>query len=260
MRRLLIPAIAVLLGLVSACGSDSPSSGLPDPASSDVSGDVVVFAASSLTGAFGDLGDAFTEANPDVELTFGFAASSELAAQVLEGAPTDLYASADLANMARLVDGGAVAGEPTVFATNRAEIIVAPGNPLGITDIADLADPDLILVVCAPQVPCGTYTNDIFRDADVDLEPDSFEANVKAVVTKVTLGEADAGIAYATDVFAADDAASGVEIPDRLNVRAEYPMAVTTGSSNPQAAQAFIDFTVGDSGQAILATYGFTTP
>jgi len=249
-------SFAVLVLVSGACGSESD----PETASSATGGEVVVFAAASLTDAFGEVGEAFMTANPDVEVTFSFAASSSLVAQILEGAPADVYASADRDNMAALADAGAGAGEPVVFANNLSEIIVAPGNPLGITDVGDLADPELVLVVCAPQVPCGTYATDIFDRAGADITPDSFETNVKAVVTKVTLGEADAGIVYATDVRAAGPAAAGVEIPDDLNVIAEYPMVTTNGASNPAGAQAFIDFTVGLTGQAILAEYGFTAP
>jgi molybdate transport system substrate-binding protein len=239
----------VVLGLAAAsCNGDH-----------DRSREVVVFAAASLTGAFTELGDAFTEANPQTSVTFSFAASSELVAQILEGAPADVYASADLTNMSRLTDAGADASDPVVFATNRSEIIVAPGNPLGIRGLEDLTD-DLIIVICAPQVPCGAYAAQIFANAGVTVTPDSFEENVKAVVTKVTLGEADAGIAYATDVAAAGDGAGGVEIPVEFNVVAEYPIAITAEAPNPDGAQAFVDFVVSDTGRAILSTYGFTSP
>jgi molybdate transport system substrate-binding protein len=225
-----------------------------------VSGEVVVFAAASLTEAFTELGDAFTRVHPDATVTFNFAASSELVAQILEGAPADVYASADTANMTKLTDGGADAGDPTVFATNRAEIVVASGNPLGITGVADLADGDLIVVTCAPQVPCGTYASQIFENAGITVTPDSYEENAKAVVTKVSLGEADAGIAYATDVMAAADAVDGVEIPADLNVVARYPIALAAEAPNPVGGRAFVDFVVGDVGQQILAGYGFGSP
>lgn len=254
-----LPLVVVVSSIVSgACGSGSDSRSRTD--GDLLSGDVVVFAAASLTDAFTEVGEAFMDANPDVEVTFSFAASSELAAQLLEGAPADVYAAADRNNMAKLVDGGVHAGQPVLFAENLSEIVVARGNPLGITGVEDLADTDLILVVCAPEAPCGAYASEIFDRVGVDITPDSFETNVKAVVTKVTLGEADAGIAYATDVIAAGDTASGVEIPGDLNVVAEYPMVTTTEGSNRAGAQAFVDFTVGDAGQAILSTYGFTSP
>ena len=231
----------------------------PDGSASEVSGEVVVFAAASLTEAFTELGDVFIEAHADASVTFNFAASSELAAQIVEGAPADVYASADLASMARLVDAEANAGEPIVFADNLSQIVVAGGNPLGITGVEDLVD-DLIVVTCAPQVPCGAYATQIFENAGVTVNPDSFEENVKGVVTKVTLGEADAGIAYATDVEALGDEADGVEIPADLNVVAEYPIVLTTEAANPDGGRAFIDFVRSDAGRAILAGSGFTSP
>ena len=240
-----------LLGLMAtSCGGDDDAT----------DGQVTVFAAASLTEAFTELGDAFVETTADASATFNFAASSELAAQVIEGAPADVYASADLASMAGLVDAEATAGEPVVFAANLSQIVVAEGNPLGITGVEDLADDDLIVVTCAPQVPCGSYATRIFENAGVTVDPASFEENVKAVVTKVTLGEADAGIAYATDVDAAGAAASGVDIPADLTVVAEYPIVLTAEAPNPDGGRAFIDFVLSDAGQAILASYGFTSP
>lgn len=248
-------------------GSDTPAPseapGATEAAASEepaVSGEVVVFAAASLTDAFTELGDAFTAANPDASVIFNFAASSELVAQIVEGAPADVFASADLRNMTRLTDAGGQAAEPVIFASNRSEIVVAPGNPLGITGLEDLADDELILVVCAPEVPCGAYASQIFENAGIDPVADSYEENVRAVLGKVMLGEADAGIVYATDVIAADDAAEGVPIPADVNVEARYPIAVTSESPNPEGAQAFIDFVLDDTGQAILAGYGFSSP
>ena len=233
-------------GVLAACAGDSsPSTG------------TTVFAAASLTEAFTELGDAFTREQPDADLTFSFASSSDLARQVVEGAPVDVFASADLANMAKVTDAGAASGEPTAFATNRAAIIVAPGNPLDITSVDDLAASDLVVVVCSPDVPCGTYAGEIFDNAGVDVTPDSYEENVKAVATKVTLGEADAGIVYSTDVLAAGDAASGVEIPDDVNVIAEYPIVAVSDST---VARAFIEFVAGPAGQRILASHGFGAP
>jgi molybdate transport system substrate-binding protein len=139
-------------------------------------------------------------------------------------------------------------------------IIVGPGNSKGITGVADLANDDLIVVVCAPEIPCGKYTAQIFENAGVTVTPKSLEENVKGVVSKVTLGEADAGIVYVTDVTAAGDKAAGVEIPADINVLAEYPIAMTKEAGNPEGAQAFIDFVNSARGQEILATYGFLAP
>jgi len=221
---------------------------------------VTVFAAASLTAAFTEIGFAFTVENPNAKATFSFAASSELVTQIGEGAPADVFASADMGNMTRLTDAGNNSSEPQVFATNSLEIMVGPGNPKGITGVADLADEDLIVVICAPEVPCGKYAAQIFESAGVMVAPKSLEENVKAVASKVTLGEADAGIVYKTDVTAAGDKAAGVEIPADINVLAKYPIAVTREAANAEGAQAFIDFVNSAQGQKILASYGFLAP
>lgn len=223
-------------------------------------GALTVFAAASLTDAFTELGEAFTAANPDADITFSFAASSALVTQIGEGAPADIFASADLSSMAKLTEAGDNASEPEVFTTNLAEIIVGPSNPKGIAGVADLADDDLIVISCAPEVPCGRYAEQVLDNAGVAVAFKSLEENVRAVVSKVTLGEADAGIVYVTDVISAGDAADGVEIPPDINVVAEYPIAVTKEAPNPEAAQAFIDFVLSDAGQAILASFGFVSP
>lgn len=251
--RLLLAAVATCSLVAVACGPD-------DDPSADGSGDVTVFAAASLSATFTEIGDAFAAERPDVSVTFSFAASSELVTQIGEGAPADVFASADLANMAKLTDAGNNGTDPVVFATNRLQIIVGPGNPMGITAAADLTDHDLIVVTCAPEVPCGRYAAELFANAGVTVTPKSLEENVKAVVTKVTLGEADAGIAYVTDVAAAGADAEGVDLPDDINVVADYPVAVTKQAPNPAGAQAFVDFVLSEQGQQILATYGFGAP
>jgi molybdate transport system substrate-binding protein len=285
--RLLIPAIVLLTFAAASCGSDSNSTATTpttiaptttavptttSAATTDVptteapttlppaSGDVTVFAASSLTAAFTEIGDAFMAQNPDAKVTFNFAASSDLVTQIGQGAPADVFASADQSNMKKLTDAGDNATEPVVFATNLLEIIVGPSNPKGITGVADLANANLAVVMCAPEVPCGKYAAQILESAGVTVTPKSLEENVKAVVTKVTLGEADAGIVYETDVTAAGDKAAGVKIPADINVLAEYPIAVTKEAPNAGAAQAFVDFVASDAGQAILASYGFLAP
>jgi molybdate transport system substrate-binding protein len=252
--RLLLVAV-VLSGLVASCsdGSSGESTG-------GGSVDITVFAAASLTAAFTEIGDAVHAANPGVDVTFNFAGSSDLVTQIAQGAPADVFASADTSNMAKLTDAGDSGSEPVVFATNRLEIIVGPGNPEGIASLADLSNPDLAVVLCAPEVPCGTYARQVLDDAGVTVTPKSLEENVKAVVTKVTLGEADAGYVYVTDVIAAGDKAAGVEIPTDVDVVAQYPIVVTKEAAQPEAAQAFVDFVLSDAGQAILAKYGFGAP
>jgi molybdate transport system substrate-binding protein len=279
-RRLLLVPLAVLALGAASCGSDDDGGASADttaaaatteaPATTaaattekpttttpGVEGDITVFAAASLTDAFTEVGAAFTAANPDAKATFSFDASSALVQQITEGAPADVIASADTANMDKLTEAGLNGTEPVIFATNLLTIIVAPGNPEGIAGVADLANSDLITVICAPEVPCGRYADEIFTKAGVTVTPDSLEQNVRGVVTKVTAGEADAGIVYVTDVIAAGDDAAMVEIPADINVLAEYPIATTKDSTNAEAGEAFIDFLTGSDGQVIMAEYGF---
>ena len=248
--------------LASACGSDSDSSSAAEAPSTEpaVAGDITVFAASSLTEAFTEIGTAFQAANPDATVTFNFAGSGDLVTQITQGAPADVFASADESNMTKLTDAAANAGAPVVVARNTFEIVTEAGNPKGITGLADLADPDLLVVLCADTVPCGKGAAKILQNATITLTPVSFEDKVKGVVTKVTTGEADAGIVFVTDVKAAGDAAGGVEIPADVNVISKYPIVVTKDAPEPEAAQAFVDFVASDQGQQILASYGFLAP
>jgi molybdate transport system substrate-binding protein len=265
--RTLLAPLALLALLTAACGDDDDAgatatteAAAATTAAAGVEGDITVFAATSLTEAFTDVGDAFTAANPDASATFSFDASSALVQQIAEGAPADVFASADTANMDKLTEPGLNGTEPVVFATNLLTIIVAPDNPLGITGVDDLTNADIKTVVCAPEVPCGNYANQIFESAGVTVTPVSLEQNVRGVVTKVTAGEADAGIVYVTDVIAAGDEADMVEIPQDINVVAEYPIATVAASDAQDVDQAFIDFLLGPEGQAILAEYGFGAP
>jgi molybdate transport system substrate-binding protein len=227
----------------------------------DADSGVTVYAAASLTNPFTAIAEAFKRAHAEVDVVTNFAGSSELVAQISNGAPADVFAAADTATMARLVEAGLLLGDPQVFATNSMTIVVEHGNPLGIARVADLADPGTVLVVCALEVPCGAYAAEVFEQAGVAAAPDSYEENVKAVLTKVALGEADAGLVYATDVTAAGEGAvTGVAIPSDINVVAEYPIAVTTATTARAAALAFVEFVAGPEGQAILAEYGFGAP
>ncbi len=247
--RFVAAALAATTLAAASCGSDGPAA--------DRSGTTTVFAAASLTTAFTELGEAFMAVNPDTEVTFSFAGSSELVAQIREGAPADVFASADLVNMAALSDSGLTADDSAIFATNVAEIIVAPGNPDEISGVADLANDDLVVVQCASEVPCGSYAEQVFANVGVAVTPSSYERNVNAVVTKVVLGEADAGIVYRTDVIAAGDDAEGVPIPEDVNVVARYPIALVADAPNAQGARSFVDFVLSAAGQAILVDVGF---
>ena len=245
-----IALAGLFTGLVGGCGSDDVSA--PNR--------ITVLAASSLTSPFTEIGEAFTAAHPELSVVFDFASSSELATRIEQGAPADVFAAADQTTMTRLIAAGGTSGAPAVFATNSLAIIVEPGNPLGISALADLADPELVVLVCAPEVPCGRYAAEALAGAGGALTPTSYEQSARSVVAKVVAGEADAGIVYVTDVIAAGGSAEGVDIAPAENVLAEYPIAVTAESGDPITAQAFVDFVLGDEGQSILAAHGFGGP
>ncbi len=206
------------------------------------------------------MGDTFEVANPDAGATFNFAGSGDLVTQITEGAPADIFVSADDSNMTKLTEAGENLGDPVSIAKNTMEIIVEKGNPRAITGVADLAKSDLIVVLCAETVPCGTGAATILDNAGVTVAPKSLEDKVKGVVTKVSAGEADAGIVFVTDVQAAGDSSEGIEIPADVNVVNNYSIVLTKQAPNPAVARVFIEFVVGDAGQAILAKHGFLAP
>jgi molybdate transport system substrate-binding protein len=247
-------AIVTAVGLVLAgCVSRNPTD---TPQIKDVN----VFAAASLTDAFTQAGDEFTRTNTRVRFVFNFGSSSTLATQITNGAPADVFASADEANMQKIVDAMLTDGTPTVFATNRLAIAVASGNPKKIASLADLARPDLALVLAAPTVPAGKYALEALTKAGVTAKPVSQEVDVRAVVNKVSLGEADAGIVYVTDVMSAAGRVTGVNIPDQQQVVGRYPVAVVKDSRNTALAHRFVDYLVSPAGQSTLAEFGFSKP
>ena len=253
----LVLALTVVFGLGARCGDEEPKGSAASTSSSPTTaaaGNLTVLAAASLSESFKELGTAFEAKHPGSKVTFSFDSSSALATQANNGAPADLFASADQANMKKVTDAGNATG-PKVFAHNKLAIIVAKGNPKKIKSLADFTKVSFVL--CAPEVPCGKYGAEALSKAAVKAQPKSLETNVKGVVTKVTSGEADAGIGYVTDAKAAAANAEGVEIPDAQNVVAEYPMAVLKQSPNSTLAKAFLDFIIGAEAQAVLAKYGF---
>ncbi len=221
---------------------------------------LTVFAAASLTEVFTELEQRFEEVHPGVDVVFNFGASSDLAQQIVNGGPADLFAAANTATMQTVVDAGLVEGEPTVFATNVLQIVTAPGNPKGITSFADLARPDLQVVVCAPQVPCGAAVEKIEQAAGVTLSPVSEEPDVKSTLGKVTTGNADAGLVYATDVGAAGDDVQGVEFPEAAQAVNDYPIAMIADASAADLGRAFQEFVTGSEGRAVLGSAGFGSP
>jgi molybdate transport system substrate-binding protein len=252
-----LSATLAFAGCAAADGPDGegPGTEIPDPAT----GTITVFAAASLTDVFGALETAFEQQHPSAEVVLSFGGSGALATQITEGAPADVFAAASGAPM-DTVTGAGDASDPVVFTTNTLEIAVPPGNPAGITGLADIANPDLAIALCDPSVPCGAAAETLMHLAGLQPAPDTLEEDVKAVLTKIELGEADAGLVYVTDVVAAGDRVEGIEVPEAAEVVNAYPIAVVTGSSNPVGAQAWVDFVLSEKGQAALAAAGFVAP
>lgn len=220
---------------------------------------LTVLAAASLTESFTDLEKAFEAAHPGVDVRLNFAGSSALAQQIANGAPADVFASADQANMDKVTEAG-LATSPTVFATNRLTIAVAPGNPKRITGLADLGGDDVTSVVCAPQVPCGAAVGKAATAAGVTLKPASEEQDVKAVLSKVTAGEADAGLVYVTDVAATRGKADRVDFREAGDAVNSYPIVALAGAAKADLAEEFVAFVLGDAGRRELAEAGFGAP
>jgi molybdate transport system substrate-binding protein len=266
-RTTVVAALGVALSsalVVAGCGSSSSakSSGAKSstPTSAQLSGSITVFAASSLTEAFTKLGTDFERGHPGSSVKFSFGASSALETQIEQGAPADVFAAADPATGQELAAAGKVAGSPTTFARNRLAIAVEPGNPKHITSLADLAKPGVVLVLCADAVPCGKFAAEALAKAHVTVTPASKEENVKAVLSKVTLGEADAGIVYVTDVKSAGTKVTGVTIPDSQNVIAKYPIGIVKGTGNRAVADAFRAYVTSTPGLRTLRSFGFLPP
>jgi len=223
------------------------------------SSEIRVSAAASLTDAFTEIAAAFEAENPGTDVVLNFGGSSALREQILEGAPVDVFASANMSTMDSVVAEGAASGVPQTFARNRLEIAVPPGNPGNVTGLTDFSHPDLLIGLCAEGVPCGDFARQALDDADVVPSIDSNEPDVRSLLTKIELGELDAGIVYATDVASSDGGVEGIEIPEAVNVTATYPIAVLADAPNPEGAQAFVDFVLSD-GRTVLSRYGFETP
>ena len=253
-RIRLAAAVAVAALVLAACGGDDNSS---SGGSSGSANEIKVFAAASLTAAFTELGQRYTSANGGTKVTFNFAGSQALATQIRQAAPADVFASADTTNMDKVKD---LVGTPQNFASNLLQIVVEKGNPKAVKGLDDLANPDLKVVLAAPDVPAGKYAAEALNTAKVTVKPVSEEDNVKAVVTKVSLGEADAGMVYVTDVTAGGGKVQGVDIPKDQNVTATYPIATVKAGKAQDKAQAFMDLVLSDQGQQVLKQYGFLPP
>ena len=233
--------VITMLALVTpGCGSDTER--------------LNVFAAASLGPVMADVEQEFEAANPEVDVVVNLAGSSTLAAQIVAGADAAVFASANVAQMDVVRDGLGL-GAATVFATNALVIVVAPGNPLGIAGADDLARPDVVVALAAPEVPAGAYALEMLGRAGVEVAPSTLELDVRAVVTRVALGDADAGIAYLTDVVGRADVAS-VPVPDDQQVLVEYPVLAI----DPSTGDSFVQILTSEIGRAILRDAGFGTP
>jgi molybdate transport system substrate-binding protein len=255
---------ATLLLVAAACGTAAPRR------SGEVGGKVTVFAAASLTDAFNQIGEAFEAGHPGTRVEFNFGGSSALRLQIEQGARADVFASADTAQVERAVEAGLVDGAPRTFARNMLVIVTPAANPGHVDSAADLARPGLKLVLANEQVPVGSYSLQVLRSMEADpaygagfaarvlSNAVSFESNVKQVLAKVELGEADAGIVYTTDVTpSVAPHLAQVQVPPRFNVTAQYQLALVKGAPNGPTARAFIDFVLSPEGQQILRSYGF---
>lgn len=248
---------AALTLVLSACGSSpTGSSDNNGPAESST---LTVFAAASLTDTFEQLADQFADSHDGVDVQLSFAGSSDLVTQVQEGAPADVIATADEQTMRQLVDAEDVAVAPQTFVSNTLVIAVPAGNPEGITGFDDLANPDLDVVVCAPQVPCGAATSAVAESAGVGLQAVSEEPAVTDVLGKVANGQADAGLVYRTDA-AGSDAVDAVEFPESADAVNLYPIAPLADAENADLAQQFTDFVLSDEARAVFDDAGFAAP
>src|SRR6266508_3665034 len=232
--------LAVVALLAAGCGGNNFSSG--GSSGSGSSTKIKVFAAASLTAAFNKIGQDYTAANPNAKVTFNFAGSQALATQIQQSAPADVVASADTTNMDKVKD---LVGTHQNFASNLLQIVVANGNPKGIKGLSDLSNPDLKVVLAAPDVPAGKYAGRALDAQHVTVKPVSLEDNVKAVVT---------------DVSAGGDKVEGVDIPNDQNVPATYPIATVKASSHQSQARAFMNMVVSDQGRQVLKSFGFLPP
>ena len=254
---LVLPAVVALLHPLVACGSDDEGS---DGGTKATTTTLTVYAAASLTSTFEEIGKKFEAEHDGVKVEFSFGGSSDLVTQIQEGAPADVFASADTKNMDKLAEADLTGADPEDFATNTLEIATPPDNPAGIASFQDLAEKGLQLVICAPEVPCGAATQTMATDLGVTLTPVSEEQSVTDVLAKVTSGEADAGVVYVTDVTAAGDAVTGVTFPESGDVVNTYPIAPVEGTDAEDLADDFVEFVLGDTGQQVLADAGFGQP
>jgi molybdate transport system substrate-binding protein len=254
LRTLLVVAVTATASLA-ACSSSKKAAVTATAGPTKLSGSITVFAAASLTNGFTALGKEFEAANPGTKVTFSFGSSSDLETQIEQGAPADVFASADQTNMDKIVTAGDNAGTPVPFVKNKLEIAVETGNPKHIATLRDLTKSGTVVVLCAPSVPCGKFAKRVLANAKVTLTPKSLEANAKATLSKVELGEADAAIVYVSDV-ASSGKVAGVTIPDTVNVVTTLPIVALKDAKSAAVAKAWDAFVVAHASE-LVSTYGF---
>lgn len=267
MRNMVRGAAAVITVALAVAGCGGSSSGgnavaggsSPSPSSSAISGTVNVFAAASLTEAFTTLGKQFEAAHPGVKVVFDFGPSSGLAEQINQGAPADVFASASTKNMDQVVSAGG-AWNPTPFVKNVMEVAVPPSNPAHIASVNDLAKNGVKVALCQSQVPCGATAQKVFTNAKITVKPVTQEVDVKSVLSKVELGEVDAGVVYVTDVRSAGSKVKGTTIPESVNASTSYPIAALTKAQNAAAARTFVAYVLSSQGASVLTADGFEKP
>lgn len=250
-----------LVTILSGCGTNAPSSTTAPPSSArPPATSIMVFAAVSLKPAFTLLAGKFQADNPGATVDFDFATSSELANKLTQGAAADVFASADSAEMDTVVKADLTDSDPINFASNTLVIVTAPGNPKQISSFADLAKPDLRVAVCQAPVPCGAAVQRIEDSTGMHVDPSSEESAVSGVLTKVTSGEADAGLVYLTEAHKAGDKVSTVRFPESNDAVIVYPIVVLKRASQPALAQKFVSLVAGATGQRVLNQAGFANP
>jgi molybdate transport system substrate-binding protein len=252
-------AAALVTGLAAGCGGG----GAPQPAGPSGSAGgttLTVSAAASLTDVFNRLGKSFEEQNPGTTVRFNYGGSSDLAQQIVNGAPADVFAAANTSTMTTVFKAGLLTGQPATFVTNVLQIAVSPGNPKAVHNFADLAKPDLKVVVCAPQVPCGSATQQVEKATGITLKPVSQEPDVRSALSKVATGDADAALVYVTDVKSSGGKVEGVDFPDASKALNQYPIAVLKNAPHAELADKFVALVRGPDGQQALKNAGFGTP
>jgi len=248
--------------------TDSPDTGSSGPAapSDRLAGtedgpiEIVVYAAASLTDAFGTIADLFEQQHPGATVTLSLGGSSSLAAGIVAGAPADVFASASAETMRTVVDAGLAASGPVVFATNSLEIAVPVGNPGSITGLPDFADEAKTIALCAPEVPCGAASDRLLQAAGVTPKPDTLEQDVRGALTRVELGEVDAALVYRTDVAAAGERVEGIQVPGADDVTTDYLIGAVSDAPQPEGAAAFVDFVQSEAARDVLEEAGFGAP